>query len=103
MNRSIKLKKAVIGSAVCVIAMTVVATQSNATVGVDVNTPNVRVQVGNSTPPPPVYVMEPERVIVRESHDHHDHGKHKGHYKKHSKHKKHRDHDGHGEHRHHDH
>ena len=74
----------------------VLATASFATaaVGVDVNTPNVRVQVGNPAPPPvvvvppPVRVIERERVIV-EDRDHHDNGKHKGHYKKHKKHKKH--------------
>jgi len=56
-------------------------------VGVDVNTPNVRVQVG--TPPPShVTIVERERVIVRDV-ERKDNGKHKGHYKKHKKHKKH--------------
>jgi len=65
-----------------------------AAVNVDVNTPNVRVQVGSpiATPPPQVRVIEHERVIVREREYErkHDNGKHKGH-KKHKKHKKHDD------------
>jgi len=77
----------------------VLATASFATaaVGVDVSTPNVRVQVGTPAAPPvivapapPVRVIERERVII-EDRDHHDNGKHKGNYKKHKKHKKHRD------------
>jgi hypothetical protein len=84
------LMKAVIGSAVCMIGMAGIAATSNAAVGVDVSTPNVRVQVGTPAPPPSVTVVERERVIVRESDGHHDRGKHKGHYKKHKKHKKHK-------------
>lgn len=77
---------------VCVFATASFAT---AAVGVDVNTPNVRVQVGGYQPPPPpqVRVIERERVIVKERdyEDRHDNGKHKGHYKKHKK-EKHHDH-----------
>lgn len=68
-----------------------------ATVGVDVNAPGVRVQVGTpqAPPPPQVRVIERERVVVREKEyvGHKDNGKHKGHYKhkKHKKHKKHHD------------
>jgi hypothetical protein len=90
MNKSMNLKKAAIGSAVCVMAMSGIAATSNAAVGVDVRTPNVRVQVGTPAPPPPVVMVEPERVIVRERDEHHDRGKHKGHYKQ-KKHKKHHD------------
>jgi hypothetical protein len=90
MNRSMNFKKAAIGSAVCVMAMTGVAAASNTAVGVDVSTPNMRVQVGTPAPPPRVVVVEPERVIVRERDEHHDNGKHKGHHK-HKKHKKHHD------------
>jgi len=105
MKRSIDLKKAVIGAAVCMMCMAGMAAQSSASVavGVDVNTPNVRVQVGNPAPPPRVVVMEPERVIVRERDGHFDNGKHKGHYKKHKKHRKHREHEEHGHHDRHDH
>ena len=81
--------KAAIGSAVCVMGMAGIAAAAN--VGVDVNTPNVRVQVGTPAPPPRVTVVEQERVIIREKEVHHDRGKHKGHYKKHKKHKKHDD------------
>jgi hypothetical protein len=87
MNKRMNLKKVAVGSAVCVMGMAGIATTSNGAVGVDVNTPNVRVQVGTPAPPPPrVTVVEPERVIVRERDGHHDRGKHKGHYKKHKKH-----------------
>jgi hypothetical protein len=58
-------------------------------VGVDVNTPNVRVQAGTTQPPPRVAVVERERVLVKEKvvvEGKKDHGKHKGHYKKHKKH-----------------
>jgi hypothetical protein len=104
MNRSIDLKMAVIGTAVCMIGISGMPAQSNASVGVgvDVNTPNVRVQVGNPAPPPRVVVMEPERVIVREHDRHHDNGKHKGHYKRHKKQRKHREHEEHGDHDRHD-
>ena len=85
------LMNAVIGSAVGMMSMAGIATASN--VGVDVSTPNVRVQVGNPAPPPHVTVLERERVIVRERDEHTDNGKHKGHYKKHKKHKKHNKHD----------
>ena len=81
--------KAVIGSAVCVMGMAGISAAAN--VAVDVNTPNVGVQVGNPAPPPRVTVVEQERVIIREKDGHHDRGKHKGHYKKHKKHKKHDD------------
>lgn len=60
-----------------------------ADVSVGVRTPNVSVQVGTPQPPP-VRVVERERVIVREVEVRKDNGKHKGHYKKHKKHKKHR-------------
>jgi biopolymer transport protein ExbD len=73
---------------ICLTAI-IAATASYAATGVnvDVSTPNVRVQVGNQ-PPPPVTVIERERVVVKEHGDkeHHDNGKHKGH-KKHKKHK----------------
>ncbi len=82
------LMKTAIGSAVGVLGMAGVAAASNVAVGVDVTTPNARVQVATPAPPPRVTVVEQERVIVREK-DHHDRGKHKGHYKKHNKHKKH--------------
>ncbi|MBC7963994.1 MAG: hypothetical protein H7Y05_13755 [Steroidobacteraceae bacterium] len=68
-----------------------------AAVGVDVSTPNVRVQVGTpqAPPPPQIRVIERERVIVEERvyEERKDKGKHKGHYKnkKHKKHKKHDD------------
>lgn len=80
------LIKAVIGSAVGVMGMAGIAAASNVAVGVDVNTPNVRVQVAAPAPPPRVTVVEQERVVVRERGGHHDRGKHKGHYKKHKKH-----------------
>ena len=80
------LMNAVVGSAVCVLGMVGIATASNVAVGVDVNTPNVRVQVATPAPPPRVTVVEQERVVVRERGGHHDRGKHKGHYKKHKKH-----------------
>jgi hypothetical protein len=68
------------------------ASFSPAAAGVDVYTPDVRVQVGTpqSPPLPHVRVIERERVIVRE-HEYEgkkDNGKHKGHYKKHKKEKK---------------
>ena len=85
------LMKMVIGSAVGVTGMAGIAFASNVAVGVDVNTPNVRVQVGAPAPPTPVTVVEREHVVVREKGGHHDNGKHKGHYKKHKKHKKHHD------------
>ena len=91
MNMKMHLKKAVIGSAVCVMGTAGIAAASNVGVGVDVSTPNVRVQVGTPAPPPRVTVVEQERIIVRERDAHHDRGKHKGHYKKHQKHKKHHD------------
>jgi hypothetical protein len=73
-------------------ALLVFATSGFATaaVGVDVNTPNVRVQVGTPQPPPQVRVIERERVIVKdhEYEGRRDNGKHKGHYKKHKKEKK---------------
>ncbi len=81
------LTNAGIGTLVGVMGMAGIAAAGS----VDVSTPNVRVQVGTPAPPPPrVIVMEPERVIVRESVERHDQGKHKGHYKKHKKHKKHK-------------
>ncbi len=77
-------------SILCVLATASFAT---AAVGVDVSTPNVRVQVGTpqAPPPPQVRVIESERVIVkeREYRGRKDNGKHKGHYKKHKKHKHH--------------
>ena len=61
-----------------------------ATVGVDVSTPGVRVQVGTPQPPPPqVRVIERETVVVHEHGGKKDNGKHKGHHKKHKKNKKH--------------
>ena len=90
MSKSMNLMKAAIGSAVCVLAMTGLAAQSHAAVEVNVSTPDVRVQVGNPAPPPPVFVRAPERVIAGERDEHHDRGRHKGHYK-HKKHKKHHD------------
>jgi len=91
MNRSMNLKKLAIGGVVCVLGMAGIVSPSNGAVGVDVSTPNVRVQVGTPAPPPPpqVTVIERERVIVRENERSHDQGKHKGHYKKYKKHKKH--------------
>ncbi len=88
----IHLKKTVIGSLVCVIGVASVAFAGNVDVGVDVSTPNVRLQVGTTPPPPPpprATIIERERVIVRDPVDRHDRGHHKGHYKKHKKHKKH--------------
>ena len=83
MNKMMNVKKAAIGSAICVMAMSGIATVSNAAIGVDVSTPNVRVQVGTPAPPPPqVTVVERERVVVRERGGHHDRGKHKGHYRR---------------------
>jgi hypothetical protein len=69
---------------------------AEAGVSVDVNTPNVRVQVGSPQPSPPAQmtVVERERVIVREREvvrGKKDHGRHKGHYKKHKKHHSHDD------------
>ena len=81
------LMRTVIGSAVWVMGMAGIAGAAN--VGVDVITPNARVQVGTPAPPPPVTVVEHERTIVREREVHHDRGKHKGHDKKHKKHKNH--------------
>jgi hypothetical protein len=80
-------KKVVIGSAFCLLGLAGFGVQgsASATVGVDVSTPNVRVQVGTPAPPP-VVVVEHNHVIKEKSH--HDNGKHKGHYKKHTKHKK---------------
>lgn len=80
-------KEAFAGSIICLIGMTGIAAAANVNVGVDVVTPNVRVQAGNSAPPQHVTVVERERVIVREKEVRHDNGKHKGHYKKHKKHK----------------
>lgn len=88
----IHLKKTVIGSLVCVIGVASVALAGNVDVGVDVSTPNVRLQVGTQAPPPPpprVTVVERERVIVRDGDRRHDRGHHKGHYKKYKKHGKH--------------
>jgi hypothetical protein len=89
MNMKRQLMKAVIGSAVGVLGLAGIAAAAN--VAVDVNTPNVRVQVGTPAPPPRVTVVERETVIVREKDGHHDNGKHKGQYKKHKKGKKHKD------------
>jgi hypothetical protein len=85
------LRKAVIGSAVGVLGMAGIAAASNVAVGVDINTPNARVQVGTPAPQPRAVVVERETVIVREKDGHQDNGKHKGHYKKHKKGKKHKD------------
>lgn len=84
------LVKTIIGSAAGMMLMANVAAAGNVAVGVDVNTPNVRVKVGSqpAPPPPQVTVVERERIIVKEKHDN---GKHKGHHKKHKKHKKHDD------------
>jgi len=88
-NKQMQLKKSVFGSTVVILSMAGIAYASNQSVGVDVNTPNVRVQVGTPAPPPPrVTVVERERVIVHERAEYHDQGKHKGHYKKHKKNKK---------------
>lgn len=70
-----------------IVGVLVTASFAMAGVGVDVATPNVRVQVGTPQPPP-VTVVHKETVIVKEKKDN---GKHKGHYKKHKKHKKHDD------------
>jgi hypothetical protein len=88
----LQLQKGIAGSMVAVIGMAGVAFADNVSVGVDVNTPNVRVRATNAPPPPPpqVTVVERERVIVREKDSHHDNGKHKGHNKKHKK--KHKEH-----------
>ena len=59
------LKKAVIGSLVSVMCSSGIAAASGPAVGVDVVTPNVRVQVGNPAPPPSIAVVEREHVIVR--------------------------------------
>ena len=77
----------------CVLAVASVAS-AGTSVGVDIATPNARIQVGTSPAPPPpqVVVVEKERVVVK---DHKDNGKHKGH-KKHKKDK----HKGEGEHHH---
>ena len=83
------LKKAVIGSLVSVMCLSGIAAASGPAVGVDVVTPNVRVQVGNPAPPPSIAVVEREHVIVRERGRHHDNGRHRGHYKKHRGHKNH--------------
>jgi len=85
MKMRMHLVKAVIGTAAGMMVMANIAVAGN--VAVDVNTPNVRVQVGRTPPPPRVTVVERERVIVRETEVRHDNGKHKGHYKKHKKHK----------------
>ena len=78
-------------SSVLLVLATAGFAMAGTAVGVDVNTPNVRVRVGTPQPPllpPPVTVVEHERVIVQEREiEHRDHGKHKGHYKKHHKHK----------------
>jgi hypothetical protein len=80
------LVKVVVGSVAAVMGMANIVAAANVSVGVDVNTPNARVQVGTPAPPPPhVTVVERERVIVREKVERHDNGKHKGHYKKHKK------------------
>jgi hypothetical protein len=85
MNMKRHLTNAGIGTLVGVMGMAGIAVAGS----VDVNTPNVRVQVGTPAPPPPrVIVVEPERVIVPEYGERHDQGKHKGHYKKHKKYKK---------------
>jgi hypothetical protein len=87
MNMKMHLRKAVIGGAVGVLGMAGIAAASNVAVGVDISTPNARVQVGTPAPPPRVVVVERETVIVHEK----DRGKHKGQHKKHKKHKKHKD------------
>lgn len=82
--------KVAVGCIVALMGMGNIAAAANVGVGVDISTPNVRVQVGNQAPQPPkVTVVERERVIVRETEVYHDRGKHKGHGKKHKKHKKH--------------
>ncbi|KAA0893496.1 hypothetical protein [Oryzomonas rubra] len=89
--------KAMIGTVVAamgIAGMAGAAGAADVAVGVDVNTPNVRVQVG--TPPPPPFaprtiVVERERAITHEREERHDRGKHKGHYKKYRKDKHHRD------------
>lgn len=70
--------KKVMGSLVCVLVATGIAT---AAVNVDVNTPNASVRIGTPQPAPQVTVIEREQVVEK------DRGKHKGH-KKHKKHKK---------------
>lgn len=80
-----------------IVLVAVTAGFAVAAVGVDVSTPNVRVQVGapQAPPPPQVRIIERERVIVHENEyvERKDKGKHKGHFKnkKHKKHKKHDD------------
>jgi hypothetical protein len=91
MNMKRRLMKVVTGGAVGVLGMAGIAAASNVAVGVDINTPNARVQVGTPAPQPRVAVVERERVVVVEKDGHHDNGKHKGHYKKHKKGKKHKD------------
>ena len=88
----VQMMKAAVGSVIGVVAMAGIAAASNVNVGVDVVTPNVRVRASN-VPPPPVTVVERERVIIHEKEVHHDNGKHKGHYKKHKKQKKQKHHD----------
>ncbi len=80
------LSKSAIGSVVALLAMAGVAAgaTANAGVGVDVSTPNVRVQVDAPVAPTRVTVVEKERGGVRKLHDR---GKHKGHYKRHKGHK----------------
>ncbi|KAB0672149.1 hypothetical protein F6V30_06165 [Oryzomonas sagensis] len=86
--------KAIIGAVAGAMTMATVAGAADVAVGVDVNTPNVRVQVG-APPPPPLaprtVVVERERVITHERGERHDWGKHKGHYKKHYKKHEHKD------------
>jgi hypothetical protein len=85
----VQLLKGAVAGVVGVLAAAGIAAAADVNVGVDIATPNVRVRAG--TAPPPVTVVERERVIIHERDvHHHDNGKHKGHYKKHKKHKKHK-------------
>lgn len=81
-----QVMKSAVATLAGIISMAGIAAASNVNVGVDVVTPNVRINAGSV--PAPVTVVERERVIIREKDGRHDNGKHKGHYKKHKKHKK---------------
>jgi len=85
------IMKGAVGTVIGVVGMAGIAAAANVNVGVDVITPNVRIQAGNVPQPQQVTVVERERVIIHEKESKHNHGKHKGHDKKHKKHKKHHD------------
>lgn len=80
--------KMVMGTLAGVMGMAGIAAAADVAVGVDVNTPNARVQVSTAPAPPRPVVVEREHVARV---DHYDHGRHRGHYKKHHKIRHHRD------------